>query len=80
MTTQELRDQALSLPAEERELLGGQLLCSLESTETQVEIDAAWEKEILARSDAYQRGNIKAFDAAGTVDRIRQRLAERQVK
>ena len=78
MTVDEVRVRALELPREERELLGIELLSSLESAETQAEVDAAWAEEILARSEAYRSGKVQALDAAGTVERLRQRLAARK--
>lgn len=77
MTVDEIRIRALELSREERELLGVELLCSLQTPETQPEIDAAWAEEILARSDAYRGGKVQALDAAETVERLRQRLAAR---
>ncbi len=75
MTVDEVRVRALELPREERELLGIELLSSLESAETQAEVDAAWAEEILARSEAYRSGKVQALDAAGTVERLRKRLS-----
>ena len=79
MTVNEIRVRALELPRDERELLGVALLSSLEPQEAQTEVDAAWAAEILARSDAYRSGKVLSFDAAGTVERLRQRLAARTV-
>ena len=79
MTVNEIRVRALELPPDERELLGVALLSSLESQESQAEVDAAWAAEILARSDAYRSGKVVSLDAAGTVERLRQRLAARTV-
>jgi putative addiction module component (TIGR02574 family) len=67
----------MELPREERELLGIELLSSLESPETQAGVDAAWAEEILVRSEAYRSGKVQALDAAETVERLRQRLASR---
>lgn len=75
MTVDEIRIQALELSREERELLGIALLGSLESPESQVEIDAAWAEEILVRSDAYRNSKTHALDATGTIERLRQRLS-----
>ncbi len=77
MTTNEIRVHALELPPSERELLGVALFSSLEPQEGQAEVDAAWAAEILARSDAYRTGKVQSLDAAGTVERLRQRLAAR---
>ena len=77
MTVDEIRARALELPREERELLGIALLGSLETTANQVEVETAWADEILARSDAYRRGQVQALNASETAERIRQRLAAR---
>ena len=75
MTIDEIRMLALNLSPEERELLGVELLATLAPFEDQEGIDAAWNEEILARSDACRKGTVQTLDAAGTVDRLRQRLA-----
>ena len=77
MTIDEIRMLALNLSREERELLGVELLSTLAPVEDQEAIDAAWNDEILARSDACRSGRVQTLDAAGTVDRLRQRLATR---
>ncbi len=77
MTIDQLRQLALGLNRNDRELLGVELLSSLESPESQVEVDAALATEILARSAAFRSGTIQALDAAGTNERIRQKLAAR---
>lgn len=74
MTLDELRQRAQELPREDREILGVELLSSLESPDMQADIDAAWASEILARSNAYRSGKASVLDAAGSVERIRQRL------
>lgn len=68
MTIEEVRMLALS--REDQELLGIELLCTLESQEAQAEVDVAWVAEILARSDSYHQGKRESLDAAGTVDRL----------
>lgn len=77
MTVDEIRARALELPREERELLGIALLGSLETAANQVEVETAGAYEILARSDAYRRGQVQALDTSETAERIRQRLATR---
>ena len=77
MTIDEIRMLALNLSPEERELLGVELLATLAPFEDQEGIDAAWNEEILARSDACRKGTVHTLDAAGTVDRLRLRLATR---
>ncbi len=76
MTVEEIRARALELSKDERELLGIELLSSLESPEHHIELNAEWAQEILARSDSYRNGSVQALDSAGTVDRIKQKLAE----
>ncbi len=66
----DVRVLALELSREERELLGIELLSSLESSEIQADMDAAWAEEILARSEAYRSGAVQTLDAAGTVERL----------
>ena len=46
-------------------------------SEDQEEYEAAWHEEILARSDECRSGRVETLDAAGTVDRLCQRLAIR---
>jgi putative addiction module component (TIGR02574 family) len=75
MTVDEIRTWAMELPREERELLGIALLSSLETVGDQAEVNTAWADEVLARSEAYHRGQVQALDAAETAQRIRQRLA-----
>ncbi len=77
MTIDELRTQALQLPASERELLAVDLLGSLTSTDTQAEIDAEWVEEISARSIAYRAGRAQTFDAQESLDRVRAKLVDR---
>ena len=64
MTISEMRDRALEHSREEWELLGIELLSSLQSPETQAEVDAAWATEILARSEADRSGKVQTLDAA----------------
>jgi putative addiction module component (TIGR02574 family) len=77
MSIDEVRPLALELSREERELLGIELLCSLEPIDSQAEIESEWAREIAARSDAYRNGKIEALDASETFERLRKRLAER---
>lgn len=77
MTIDEIRMQALQLPADERELLAVELFGSLSGGETQAEIEAEWSEEIMARSDAYRAGTTQAFDAQESLERVRAILAQR---
>lgn len=75
MSVDDVRTLAMKLSRDERELLGIELLSTLESVENQPEVDAAWAEEILKRSSAFRAGQAQTHDAAGTSDRLRQRLA-----
>ncbi len=75
MTIEKIRMLALNLSPEERELLGVKLLSTIVPFEDQEGIDAAWNEEILSRSAACRSGTVRTLDTAGTVDRLRQRLA-----
>ncbi len=76
MTVEQLRAELLLLPLDQRELLAIDLLDSL-SLEDQAEIDTAWNREIVDRSDRYHNGSAVTFDAQESLERIRERLATR---
>lgn len=54
----ELLKRALSLTEEERALLAGSLLDSLDAT-TDVEVEAAWQQEIARRLEELDQGRAK---------------------
>ena len=58
----ELQHRILSLPAAERSRLAVAVLDSLEDEPVDEGVAEAWAKEVLARSAAYSRGELKATD------------------
>jgi putative addiction module component (TIGR02574 family) len=78
-TRDEIAQQALSLPPDDRAFLADILEQSLTDAEfTTTEIALAWTKEIDRRLDAYDRGEIDAVDARSAIDEMRRALAERR--
>jgi len=77
-TTQQLRDQVLLLPPEDRALLAKDLLESLEPSESIDAVEAAWLDEMENRAEAYETGQMKAHDWQVSLERVRQRLRERR--
>ena len=75
LTEPEVLEQALELPAPQREAIAHRLLKSLEPDVTeQREIDEAWAKEIERRASAYDRGEVQAIDAGEVLSgRTRER-------
>ena len=74
MTLKEIRESALKLDDDDRELLAVELLESLTSSDSQYEIDAAWNVEILARSDRHRLNESEAIDANESLQRVRHRI------
>ncbi len=78
-TRDEIVQQALSLPPDDRAFLADILEQSLTDEEfTTTEIALAWTKEIDRRLDAYDRGEIQAVEAQTAMDEMRRGLAERR--
>lgn len=78
-TVNDVFAQALALPMPERAALAKQLLHSLDPEDPDLEaedpdVEEAWEKEILARSDAVHRGDYTARDWREALDEIRKQL------
>ena len=75
-TVTEILDHALRLNPADRGLIAHRLIASLESepTEDQNEIDAAWETEILRRSDDLCSGRVQGLDGRESVARLRDAL------
>ena len=71
---EQIRDQALRLPAEDRALLARDLLESLEPHEAPEAVEAAWLEEIEARAEAHAAGQMAADDWQPSLERARQRL------
>jgi putative addiction module component (TIGR02574 family) len=73
-------EQALSLPPEDRVFVADALEQSLSSGAfASPEIAEAWAEEIERRLAAYDRGEIKAIDGT-SLDHLRRQLAERRAK
>lgn len=59
---EELQNRVLSLPPEDRGRLALAVLDSLEDEPADDGVAEAWAHEVLARSAAYSRGELKAVD------------------
>lgn len=70
--TEELFDEAISLPVETRTLLVDKLLQSLNPTQT--EIDKLWAKEAEKRVDEIRKGKVKTIPGDQVFRKIRDRL------
>lgn len=73
MTIDELQSRAMQLSVVEREMLAVNLLSSL-APDDQRDIEEAWNREILARSDALHAGTAITIDARESLSDIRQSL------
>ena len=77
-TVDDVLNVALSLTPEERASLAERLLASLETMPADnVAIGEVWAKEIMARSAAYARGELKAQPWREAIDEVRRRLGEK---
>jgi putative addiction module component (TIGR02574 family) len=68
----ELLKRALSLPEEERALLAGSLLDSLDAS-SDLDVELAWQQEVARRVDELDRGKTKTISWT----EVRQRLASK---
>jgi putative addiction module component (TIGR02574 family) len=73
MTAKEIAAQAMTLPADERERLAGDLIQSL-AGESLNEIDAAWVEEADRRYQAWQRGDTEGIPGVEVFEQIRREL------
>ena len=73
---EELQSRVLSLPATERGRLAVAVLESLEDEPFENHVSAAWTDEVLARSDAYSRGELKAVEWRTALQEIEADLNE----
>ena len=76
-TVTEILDHALKLKPADRGLIAHQLIASLDaesSDDDQHAIDAAWETEILRRSDDLRSGRVQGIEGRESVARIREAL------
>jgi putative addiction module component (TIGR02574 family) len=76
MSTSEIVARALSLPTGERAKIAQQLLRSLEPDigGTDADADAAWGRELIARSDALHAGEVTPTGWREAVERVRRSL------
>lgn len=77
MSTNELRDAALMLPTKERAKLAQDLLRSLDGP-ADLDVDAAWIKEIERRARELSDGSVQPVDWEVARKRIAHRLRERR--
>lgn len=74
---EQIAEQALALPPEDRTYLADVLERSLTNGEfASPEIAAEWSAEIDRRMAAYDRGDTQSGDAVTALERIRARLAK----
>jgi putative addiction module component (TIGR02574 family) len=71
--TEDLFDEAISLPVEVRTQLVDRLLQSLNPTQT--EIDNFWAKEAEKRVDEIRTGKVKTVPGKQVFEKIRDRLS-----
>lgn len=72
MSRDDVLKQALSLSADDRAILAGRLLDSLQSGADPA-IESEWAAEIDRRISAYDRGEIDSISAEELLARLRQR-------
>ena len=77
-TTEEIRTSALAMSDSERAELARDLLASLEEPESPLQTENEWNEEVLARSDAYRRGETSADDWRNSLARVRDALHARR--
>jgi putative addiction module component (TIGR02574 family) len=75
-TFDELQTQVLSLPPADRGRLAVVVLDSLDDEPVDEGVAEAWAAEVLARSAAYSRGELKAVDWRGALQEIEADLNE----
>lgn len=69
----ELEREAIELPLADRARLIAVLIASLESAD-EGDVEAAWEQEVLARSDELHRSAVQAVPAPEALARARRTL------
>jgi putative addiction module component (TIGR02574 family) len=75
MSPQQLEDDALGLPANERARLARRLLESLdEEIEDPAEVERSWETQIQRRLDEYRAGKVQTTPAAAVFSEARRRI------
>jgi len=76
--TNDLLNQVLALPEQQRAEMARQILISLEPEGSEVDHEEAWLAEIDARLDAIDRGDAVLYDAREALEDIRKQLPRRQ--
>lgn len=77
----ELREQVLTLPNEDRATLARDLINSLPDScrdSEQLQLPQGWLDEINARSDALGRGELEGDDWRTSLERVRSGIATRK--
>ena len=76
---EQIAQQALALPVEDREFLAELLERSLATEEfATTELSVEWAAEVTRRIEAYDRGETQAVDAATAMREMRKGLADRR--
>lgn len=81
MTLEQLREEILTLPIEDRACLARDLILSLGDADAEgvlSELPPVWMDEIVARSDAVRRGECDGDDWRMSLERVEQLLAARK--
>jgi putative addiction module component (TIGR02574 family) len=73
LTRAEIEKEAIELPVDERARLIATLIASLEPAD-EGDVDAAWEQELLARSEEVRQGEVAPVAADEALERVRRRL------
>ena len=81
MTVDQLYDEAMKLPAADREALMDRLHLSLLPEEPGEDIspdewEAVWHEEIVRRSDELHNGQVETMDAYEGIEQLRRELYE----
>lgn len=69
----QIEHEAIELPLADRAHLIASLIASLDSAD-EGDVEAAWEREVLARSDELCRGAVRAVPSAEALTRARRNL------
>lgn len=73
MTLEQILDEAMRLPAEQRAIVADRLLGTLGQNED-FEISPAWREEITRRIAAVDAGEMQTLDADAVFERMRRML------
>ena len=78
---EQILQEALALPPEDRVFVADQIEQSLQHGEfASADTAAAWDAEIERRIAAFDRGEVEALDADTTIGRMRSYLAQRRAR